>query len=210
MIPEPTEDILSCRLEKIRNQSFGTLTLGFLGSIENESKGLEHAFRALSHAKADLPDFELRVLGPGDPDEWIQLATQVGIRSQVVFDGVLPSGRPVYGWLDKIDVYLHPRLQDGLPRSLIEAMSRGCPALSSKAGGIPELLPPSVTHEPGNWKELASHLTTFATDEDWMLENAQLNFDTSKKYGRQKLKRKRNKFWGDFASYVRKNSRNEK
>jgi glycosyltransferase involved in cell wall biosynthesis len=204
MIPEPKEDILSRRLEKIRDKSSGTLTFGFLGSIENESKGLEYAFRALSHVKTTLPDFELRVLGPGDPDEWSQLAIQLGIRSQIVFDGVLPSGQPVYSWLDEIDIYLHPRLQDGLPRSLIEAMSRGCPALSSRAGGIPELLPHSVTHEPGNWKELASHLITFAANKDWKLENAHLNFEISKKYGHENLKRKRANFWGNFASYVRK------
>ncbi len=209
MIPEPDETVLRHRLQKIRSGSSDPLTFGFLGSIESESKGLEYAFRALSHVGTDIPEYELRVLGPGNPDRWTQLASQLGIRPQVTFDGVLPGGEPVLRWLDEIDVYLHPRLQDGLPRSLVEAMSRACPVLSSQAGGIPELLPSSVTHEPGDWRKLAKHISRLVWSEDWKIENARRNFRESKKYSSNKLIRKRKVFWGNFASYARCKSKNK-
>jgi len=209
VIPEPEEAVLRRRLQKIRNGSSGPLTFGFLGSVESESKGLEYAFRALSHVGTDIPEYELRVLGPGNPDRWTQLAAQLGIRPRVTFDGVLPSGEPVLRWLDEIDVYLHPRLQDGLPRSLIEAMSRACPVLSSQAGGILELLPSSVTHEPGDWRKLAIHISSLAWSEEWKLKNARRNFEKSKEYSSYKLRAKRENFWGKFASYSRTKTKNK-
>ena len=43
--------------------------------------------------------------------------------------------------LDTCDIYVQPSLQEGLPRALIEAMSRGCPCIGARTAGIPELLP---------------------------------------------------------------------
>ena len=42
--------------------------------------------------------------------------------------------------LDECDIYLQPSLQEGLPRSVIEAMSRGCACIGAATAGIPELL----------------------------------------------------------------------
>ena len=46
----------------------------------------------------------------------------------------------MFEWLDDMDLYIQPSLQEGLPRAVVEAMSRGLPALGAHTGGIPELL----------------------------------------------------------------------
>ncbi|MBB4091145.1 glycosyltransferase [Salinibacter ruber] len=203
VIPAPEEEVLQRRIERERSRaSASRLTLGFVGTIENKTKGLEPAFRALERAAPKLPDLEFRILGPGDPEPWKQKARKMGIENQVFFDGAVPGGKPVLEWLDEIDVYVHPSLQDGLPRSLIEAMSRGCPALASRAGGIPELLPSSVTHVPGDWKRLAKHIRKFVPCADWRMQHARQNFETAKDYSQKKLKERRSEFWGKFAEYA--------
>jgi len=208
VIPEPDEAVLQSRLKKEEQSEKNPtpLTFGFVGTIENETKGLEPAFRAFERAAPNLPDFEFRILGPGDPEPWEQRAEQKELGDKIHFDGAVPGGDPVLEWLDGIDVYVHPSLQDGLPRSLIEAMSRGCPALASRAGGIPELLPASVTHEPGDWKQLAEHIQALAPRADWRLRHARQNFETAKNYSREKLEKERSEFWGKFAEYARKKS----
>ncbi|MCS4161429.1 glycosyltransferase involved in cell wall biosynthesis [Salinibacter ruber] len=203
MIPMPRDEVLKRRLSRIKEGESDKIRFGFLGSIENESKGLEFAFRALSAVRPEIRDCELRVLGPGEVAPWISLAKSLGIEDCIEFDGVRPAGEPVLEWLDEIDVYLHPRLQDGLPRSLIEAMSRGCPALSSSVGGIPELLPDFVMHAPGDWETLAQQIVMFSTDDGWLVENARRNFEKAKGYNKEKLRKEREVFWGKFAKLAR-------
>ena len=81
-----------------------------------------------------------------------------GVENQVFFDGTLPGGQPVYDWLDDLDLYLIPSLQEGLPRALVEAMSRGCPAIGAKTGGIPELLGKDCIYGRKNYKKLAKKI----------------------------------------------------
>ena len=62
-----------------------------------------------------------------------------GVEDDVQFMGVMPHEK-VFEWMDNLDIYIQPSDQEGLPRALIEAMSRACPAIGSTTAGIPELL----------------------------------------------------------------------
>lgn len=201
MIPEPERKVLDHRLSRIHQKS-DSLVFGFAGSLANESKGLRKAFYALKEAQSALPCYEFRIIGPGDSHGWKKLADNLNLRSNVKFSGFLPAGNPVLEWMDEIDIYLHPSFREGLPRSVVEAMSRGCPVLASQAGGIPELLPGNVLHRAGRWKELARHIRTYATDRQWQMQNAKRNFEMSKRYSISNLSPKRREFWGDFLEYV--------
>jgi len=122
------------------------------------------------------------------------------MENSVIFDGVLPAGEAVYQWLDQIDLYIQPSLTEGLPRALIEAMSRGCPAIGSRVGGIPELLQEDCMHNPKNYKELGK-LILNSLNQDWMKEQAQRNFHVAKNYYKDVLGRKRTMFWEKFREF---------
>ena len=141
------------------------------------------------------------MVGAGDPAPWRELASRCGIEEHVSFPGVLPAGQ-IPGWLDGLDLYVQPSFQEGLPRGLIEAMARGCPALGSTAGGIPELLGPDCLHRPGDSEALAELIMRAVDDEDWRLEQARANFETAKSYAAPVLDSVRDRFWSEFADYA--------
>jgi len=114
------------RLESMRRGHFQKpLIVGTIGALHTRLKGVHTAIAALSRARLHLPPFQYRILGEGDPARLAAQAQACGLGDQVLFDGVLPAGDAVARWLDEVDIYLQPSFQEGLPRGLIEALSRG-------------------------------------------------------------------------------------
>jgi glycosyltransferase involved in cell wall biosynthesis len=193
--------VLERRLARIERRS-APLVLGLIGAIGNEIKGVRTVLEALARTRDALPPFEFRVLGPGDPRPWQDLAARHGLADAVRFCGILPSGAAVFAWLDEIDIYLQPSFKEGLPRAMVEAMSRACPALGSTAGGIPELVAPDCLHRPGDATQLGRLLIRAATDTSWQREQAQRNFEHAGAYTGEVLDARRRAFWRDFGNDV--------
>ena len=57
--------------------------------------------------------------------------------------------------MDQADFYISPSRQEGLPRSVIEAMARSLPCLASNVGGTSELLPQTflLDHNPASYAQ---------------------------------------------------------
>jgi glycosyltransferase involved in cell wall biosynthesis len=180
--------VLRQRLVRIASAgaSRGPLRFGLMAPLHHQYKGVDVALGALSRVRQQLPAFELHLLGPGDPVPWQRRAEQLGIGSQLVIDGVLPAGAAVRQWLDAIDIYLQPSRQEGLPRAVIEAMSRGCPVLASTAGGLPELLPAGCLHPVGDADALAEQVCA-AVDVSWQQHEAQRNHEAAARFAPTKL-----------------------
>ncbi len=194
--------VLNKRLRKIK-QGFSNnpIVFGIIGSLNVDYKGHETAMLALASLK-DKFDFRLRFLGGGNTDRWVSLATKLGINEKLEFSGSLPSGEAVFDWMDSIDIFLIPSLTEGLPRGLVEAMSRGLPAIGSSVGGIEELLRGTVLHKPKDYNEMRSIIEFMIKDPNVLLESATLNFEESKKYSTSILAEKRLRFLIDFRSFV--------
>ena len=111
----------------------------------------------------------------------------------------LAFGRPVLEWLNDVDIYIQPSRQEGLPRALIEAMSRGCPAFGSTAGGIPELLSPECLHQPGDYVRLAGLIERACVDKPWRDQLIARNFLASRDYFDSVLDPRRDSFWSRVA-----------
>jgi glycosyltransferase involved in cell wall biosynthesis len=201
-LPRLEEAVLASRRERIRSRP-SPARLGVIAALSVRFKGVQTALEALGSVRDRLPPFELRVLGSGDPAPWRELAAEHGVADVTHFDGTLPPGNAVLRWLDEIDLYLQPSFQEGLPRSLVEAASRGCTALGSTAGGIPELLPPECLHRPGDARRLAELIAAGLEDEEWQARQAERNFATARKYEAETLAAVRGSFWREFAAAAR-------
>ncbi len=191
-IENVSDDILESRVNKIKSSN-NTYKIGLMGSLNVKYKGQDTAIKAISLLKNKF-NIELHFLGSGDKENWIDLIKQYGVENSVFFDGTLPAGDPVYNWLDNMDIYLQPSLTEGLPRSVIEAMSRGCPVIGTEAGGIPELLQKELIIKKKDYKDLAIKIEKLLNDKKMMEKIAKENFEEAKKYNKSLLNEKRRKF----------------
>src|SRR5699024_5745215 len=149
---------------------------------KNKIKGLETALKALASLDKKGVNFQFQILGDGEQDGWIELARELGIEDKVKFCGVLPGGEPVLEWLDGIDLYIQPSFQEGLPRAIIEAMSRGCPVIGSTVGGIPELIDNNFVHDPGDYEALSKLIRDLLFDIERSGHLARQNISEAKEY----------------------------
>jgi glycosyltransferase involved in cell wall biosynthesis len=195
-IDPPGADVLAARLARIGSAP-QPLRFGSIAALI-PFKGLDTAFTALASANHALPPWEYHVLGAGDPAPYQAQAAAAGVGDRVFLDGTLPAGEPVRHWLDGIDVFLMPSRQEGLPRAMVEAMSRGCPALGSTVGGIPELLDADCLHRPGDAAALAARLARSA-DPAWQQTQARRNVEVAARYDPAVLDERRRAFWSAFA-----------
>jgi len=176
--------------------------LGLIGTLTTRQKGVHVLLEAAAMVKGKVPEFRVRILGAGDPGPWREEARALGVADVVDFDGVLPAGDAVMRWLDNVDLYVHPSFKEGLPRAVIEAMSRGCPVVASRVGGIPELLEEDCLFRPGDAAELAGKLTMAMTERAWRVTQGDRNWEVAHRYTNETLNRRRYAFWSRFRSFA--------
>lgn len=190
------------RLEKIAN-SKEKIVLGTAANVDIRYKGQQFVLEALGILKKKgLTNFEYQILGAGDQTFLLNMAKKYNVQDQVKMLGSF-SHEKVFEWLKKdLDVYIQPSLQEGLPRSVIEAMSVGLPCIGSDVAGIPELLD-SVWVFPrkkNKGKGIAELLLKI--DKNNLEEQAIRNFKEAKKYDYDLLLEKRYEILEKYKSFI--------
>lgn len=176
--------------------------IGLIGSFNNSYKGIDTAIKAVAHLKSCGKSCRLRVLGSGNRLPYESLAAELGVCDSVFFDGVKSGGKEVYAWLDSLDVYIQPSRTEGLPRSLIEAMSRGLPCVASDAGGMPELLSSDWIFSVNDYVGLSKILMRLFESLELRAGAGRHNHVEAKDYDQSVLAEKRREFWARAASEV--------
>lgn len=194
-IMDTEENCLPHRIARFRERACsGALKICLVGTLENKSKGVDVAIYAI----AGKPH-QLTVIGRGDPQEYVRLAQRVGVT--VEFNGFISDRDALLSELDDADIYVEPSFQEGLSRATLEAMSRGCPAITSSAGGFPEVTHPFFIHKPGDYRALGIHINN-GLDETTLSDLIVHSIKTSQKYLRSKMQSKRSSFYRSFLSCV--------
>lgn len=188
------------RMRRIRDTS-RKMRIGMNGSLSSYYKGFDTAIKAIALAKNELPPFEFEILGKGSSNEWKELAIKLGIEDNIRFIGSRPNVE-VYPWLDEIDLFLMPSRTEGQGRALIEALSRGCAALGSNVGGIPELLSPEQLHEPEDSQLLAQKIIQILNQPKLQLRYAKEAFILTEKFEPAILEEKRGQFFNQLEQAV--------
>ena len=197
------EEVLLQRKAKIQGLTKKSeITLGLIGALGVGFKGHNIAIKAVAHLKNKGYNIKLKCLGGGDASKWQALATKLGVDKDIIFCGVLPGGKAVFNWLDELDIFIMPSLLEGLPRSMVEAMSRGCPIVGSRVGGIPELIEKKCLTRLKDEKDLAAKIETFIINKDFTLYQAERNFNVARQYVKEKTDKVRDSFWCEFKNYV--------
>lgn len=188
------ELVLSGRLDKIGLVSQNkTLKIVTTATIDVPFKNQQDVIRAMAILKENgmNTDIHYYLIGPGDKTHLASVAQQCGLDNNVHFLGS-KSHEEVFTILDGADLYIQPSKLEGLPRALVEAMSRALPALGTKVGGIPELLPTDYIYRPGDIKKLAYLISNFTKEK--MRQSAIHNFNRAKDFQKTTLDKRRSEF----------------
>ena len=194
-LPELDHSVLEKRLEKVSVHA-GRLKIGSAGALI-PYKGQQFVIEALAELKKEgKTNFEYHMAGTGDESALRELAQTLGVGDQIVFEGQM-SHDQIFAWFDSMDLYIQPSLTEGMPRALIEAMSRALPSFGSRVGGVPELLGEECVFHAGNSRAIAALLRDTNIAE--LSEHASRNFATAMRFQKKDLEQKRSDFYAEFS-----------
>lgn len=193
-IPEVNQDVLEKRLVTLEKISLGSaIHIATIASNSVRYKGQHYVIRALAKLKkkGNLK-FHYHLIGGGDKT-WLEtLAKRLNVEENVHFEGIIPHNR-IFEKLDEMHVYIQPSLQEGLPRSVVEAMSRGLLCVCANTAAMPEMVDAKYVVERKSVTGIAEILEHLNTDD--LKEQACRNFHESKNYCEKILNAKRNCFF---------------
>lgn len=203
-LKEFNDNVIKARLNKINNmKDTNKIVIGTIAAVDVRYKGQQFVIEALGKLKRqDISNYEYQLVGGGNQTYLKLVAKKFDVMDQIKFLGPIPHSE-VFDWLDTIDIYVQPSRTEGLPRALVEAMSRGLPAFGANTGGIPELLEPEYifSNTCRNIDEICNIIQSF--NKDTMIIQAQRNYAKSKKYDKAIIEERRRQFFMEFNNSVK-------
>ncbi|MFZ6750072.1 glycosyltransferase family 4 protein [Undibacterium sp. Ren11W] len=149
-------------LDKTDHEIFSLLFLGVI----TQRKGIFDLLECWPAVLAKIPGARLSVGGTGDMDEAKALVEKLGIAETVKFLGWV-DGDHKLDLLKQADALVLPSYNEGLPMSVLEAMSWGKPVVTTRVGGIPELIcdgESGLLVDAGDQSQLANALIKLGSD----------------------------------------------
>ncbi len=195
MLEKCDDNVLEQRKRKINILSDnGIIRIATVAMLNIRYKGQRFVIRALRKLKdMGYNNYHYFLIGGGDDSALRKEAEKLGVIDQIHFVGKM-SHEEVFNILDDVDIYVHPSLQEGLPRSVVEAMSRALPCIGARTGAIPELLNNDFIVSRKSVDDIVDRLLTMR-DKKIMLKEAERNFEEAKKFECELLDKRRNIFY---------------
>jgi len=137
----------------IREESFlyekskggpGDIRLLYVGRLSGE-KNVAALVDIFDKLAAEHPFVVLDIVGSGPLEDGLRrrISTKASA-GRIRLCGFIPYGEELFGFYDRADILILPSLTEGLPRSLAEALARGCIVCASRVGGIPYVIKDGV------------------------------------------------------------------
>lgn len=124
-------EINSNKISDIINVTFA----GYVG----DRKGAFDLIKAFETVRKVNSRIKLSIYGNGEIEKARNLVQELGLESCVKIKGWIASNE-LREVLKKTDLFILPSYNEGLPMSVLEAMSFGLPVITTPVGGIPELI----------------------------------------------------------------------
>jgi glycosyltransferase involved in cell wall biosynthesis len=118
------------------------LKLLYIGSIER-SKGIFNSLQALKICTDEGISLHFHLVGywtnPDEEKEALNFIHQNRLEKVITFHGIL-MGSSKWEIFTDCAILVHPTYWDGVPLSILEALSLGLPVISTNVGGIPDTI----------------------------------------------------------------------
>lgn len=170
---KPTIDIVyNTATERERPDRSGreVVTITLMGRL-GKRKGTYDLLEAFESLVKQHPHARLVLPGDGEIDEVKALVKEKGLEDVVEVPGWV-SGDAQNALWNRTDIYTLPSYNEGLPGSVLEAMSAGLACVSTPVGGIPEAVIDGDTGylvEAGDVAGLEKALSRLVADEELRL-----------------------------------------
>ena len=130
------------------------------------TKNLKSLIQAANIVIKKYPETTFAIIGDGQlrPELEAEISG-LQLNKKIVLLGEKPQA---YRYLTAFDIYACSSIKEGLPYSIIEAMQAGLPVVSSKVGGIPEIITDEqngLLVNPGDPDDLAKAIINILEDE---------------------------------------------
>ena len=193
--------VLKSRLNFIEQWNGIELRIATTAAVDVRYKGQEYVLRALYDLKQrGKTNIHYYMLGGGSPDFLKGLVVRYGLEEQVHFMGIVPHDE-VFATLDNIHIYIQPSLQEGLPRAMVEAMSRGLMCVGANTAAIPELIEPQFVTRRKSSDDIVKILDN--ANKEQLIEQAKKNFNEAKNYEEDKLNARRREFFDQIINDIK-------
>ena len=164
--------VSATQVQDITYERSGRIKFLFLGKI-GDKKGVYDLLEVLRDYRDELEGKYLLELGGNGETEKLQaLISEYQLEDSVKFLGFI-TGTEKEKLLRTADVNILPSYHEGLPITILEAMSYGLPIISTKVGGIPEIVLPhknGLLIEAGDQKAIYEAIKFFTDQPDKIKE----------------------------------------
>ncbi len=202
LISALNDSVLNAKLAKIKDEPIREVTLMTTAAVDVKYKGQEYVIRAITELNKLGIRVKYRVVGDGNQDYLRDVSEKCGVSDQVDFIGRIPLAE-VFELIDQSDLYIQPSLQEGLPRSVIEAMSRGCACIGAKTAGIPELLEDNFVVKRKSVTDIVSAVNRYCSmTADERIRISKRNFTEARKYTVDVLNKRRNDYYAKIIAEI--------
>ena len=143
----PTADAPETRTSGGQPPMLAPVTLVFIGRLA-AVKDLATLIRAFALAKQQAPNLRLWIVGNGPERHHLEaLAAELGLTTPALPENTSTPAITFWGerhdvprFLSAADIFVMSSTSEGLPMSLLQAMSAGLPALVTDVGGMAEVV----------------------------------------------------------------------
>lgn len=173
-------------------------------SIGGFPKGHKEAIMALKEMLDAGLNVELTLVGGGELASENQAFINANhLKQYIRFTGKLPADR-VMDELDRADVFFFPSYNEGLPRVVVEAMSRALPVIATDIPAHHELVEPEFLAPVRESHPLFAIAQKLLTDEAEYTRVSKRNLEKAKEYDFDLISKKRIEFYQKLRSLAEK------
>ena len=156
----------------------------FIGRLEYV-KGLKYLINAMNILKNNKKNLKLIVIGDGsESDNLKSQVKKLKLEDIITFKGKLPNENiPIY--LASSNLFILPSLSEGFPNVLLETMATGLPIITTKIGGLPEIVENTINGflvAPRSPEELVDKIDLILNNENLAKKISVANKEKSKSY----------------------------
>jgi glycosyltransferase involved in cell wall biosynthesis len=119
------------------NNDEKNIIIGTIGRLTFQ-KGIDLLIKAFANVADKINNIKLFILGSGENETYLKnVVIENGCENKVIF---IKYNEDIYDFYNKLDIFILTSRYEGVPYVILEAMNYGLPIISTRVGGIDNIL----------------------------------------------------------------------